>query len=354
MNRYGWDPEWSRTTDLDSWIVGRVVSEDRKGYRIETDAGSVRAILTGRSRREWNEIDYPAVGDWVELAGDSSATILTVNRVLPRRTALVRQAAGRLTRPQVIAANVDTVFCVTSLNRDFNPRRIERYVTAIWDSGAAPVIVLTKADVCDDTEEYLQQLPPSAFGVSTLVVSAVADLGMEQLREYCTSGKTLAFVGSSGAGKSTLINCLMGKEVLKVGEIREDDARGRHTTTRRELLTIPTGGIVIDTPGMREFQLWGDEPAGIESAFPEIEELLGKCRYRDCQHEGDDGCAIEAALESGELSEARLASYKKLMREEAFQKRRRDDAAKRAEQQKWRRITVNMRQRKKSGDWKKG
>ena len=334
--------------------MGRVVSEDRKGYRIQTEHGPVRAILTGRTRREWSEIDYPAVGDWVELGGEATATIMTVNRVLPRRTALVRQAAGRLTRPQVIATNVDTVFCVTSLNRDFNPRRIERYVTAIWDSGADPVIVLTKADICDDPGEYLGQLPSAAFGVATLVVSAVNQLGMDQLVEYCVPGKTLAFVGSSGAGKSTLINHLMGDEVLKVGEIREDDARGRHTTTHRELLTIPTGGIVIDTPGMREFQLWGEEPAGLQSAFPEIDALIEQCRYRDCQHEGDEGCAVTGALQSGELSHGRLASFQKLMREEAFQKRRRDEAAQRSEQKKWRRITLNMRQRKKAGDWKKG
>jgi ribosome biogenesis GTPase len=235
---------------------------------------------------------------------------------------------GGKTDEQVLAANIDTVFLVSGLDGDYNVRRLERYVTVAWDSGAVPVIVLNKADLRDDIEEVVEEVESVAFGVPVLALSAAENTGMEQLTEYIKPGKTAAFLGSSGVGKSTLINRLLGEEKLKTTEVREDDQRGRHTTTHRELLLLPEGGIVIDTPGMRELQLWADDE-GLSRTFPDIEALFEQCRFRDCTHNSEPGCAVKQALDDGSLDRKRYQNYLKLQKELKHLSTRKDIKAQR-------------------------
>ena len=257
---------------------------------------------------------WPAVGDWVALRPPTGEGTAMIHAVLPRKSKFSRKVAGQRTDEQVVAANIDTIFLVSGLDGDFNPRRIERYLTAAWDSGAAPVVVLNKLDRCEHPDECLLEAQAVAMGVPVHRVSAKTGENCDELLAYLGRGKTVGLLGSSGVGKSTLINRLLGREVQKTGEVRESDDRGRHITTHRELFFAPTGGLLIDTPGMREIQLWeGDQ--GIESTFADIEELAESCRFGDCKHQGEPGCAVLAAVESGELAPDRLESYRKLQRE---------------------------------------
>ncbi|MDO5133100.1 MAG: ribosome small subunit-dependent GTPase A [Eubacteriales bacterium] len=259
--------------------------------------------------------DYPVVGDYMmaELNGTDTAVI---HMVLPRKSIFVRKAAGSTKTEQAVAANVDTVFLCMALNNDFNLRRLERYLAVAWDSGATPVVLLTKADLCRDLPEKIAMVEAVAMGVDIITVSVMESGGCRAIEPYLTEGKTLAFVGSSGVGKSTLINALLGEDRLKTNGLRDDD-RGRHTTTHRELIDLPCGACVIDTPGMRELGMW-DAGEGISGAFADIEELALKCRFNDCSHGSEPGCAVRAALGRGELSEARFLSWQKLRAENAY------------------------------------
>jgi ribosome biogenesis GTPase len=254
------------------------------------------------------------VGDWVALRPPTGDGRAMIHAILPRTSKFSRKSAGQRTDEQVVAANVDTIFLVSGLDGDFNPRRIERYLTAAWDSGAQPVVVLNKLDRCDDPERCLLETEAVAMGVPVHRVSALTGQGCDALRDYLGPGLTVGLLGSSGVGKSTLINRLLGREVQKTGDVRESDDRGKHTTTHRELFRVPTGGLLIDTPGLRELQLW-EADQGIESAFADIEELAEDCRFGDCGHAGEPGCAVEEALASGTLAPERLESYCKLQRE---------------------------------------
>jgi ribosome biogenesis GTPase / thiamine phosphate phosphatase len=329
---------------------GRVVAEDRGLYLVATAGGDVTASVSGRFRFHAIEDPsaWPAVGDWVVL--DARADGATIHAVLPRRSAFSRLAAGKETRTQVIGANVDVVFIVTSLNHDFNLRRLERYLAAAWESGARPVVVLSKADLADDLDGSLLAAESVAPGVPILVVSAVSGTGLDTMRELLAPGRTLAVVGSSGVGKSTLINALAGRELQAVAEIRLDDGRGRHTTIRRELVRLDGGALVLDTPGMREFGL--DDEAGVGSSFADLEAIAASCRFSDCGHRSEPGCAVQIATRNGTLTPARVEAYVKLSREAAHAERRHDALARIAERRRWKIInkSVQSHMRERYGD----
>lgn len=319
----------------------RVVSQERDLYRIEGPQGEQPAVLRGRFRREARSMtDYPAVGDWVEAQAESDGGVAVIERVLPRSSALVRRAAGDPLTEQVIAANIDTVFVCMAPDIDFSLRRLERYLALIWQSGATPVVLLTKSDCCDHPAELLAEARASCPGVDVLALCAPED-GGAPLRPYLGLGKTVAFVGSSGVGKSTLVNRLLGQDCLLTGDVQRG-GRGRHTSTRRQLLHLPDGASLIDTPGMREVGLWEAEE-GLQAAFPEIEALARACRFRDCSHEGEPGCAVRAALASGELDESRFQAYRKLLAEN----RRAGCDARAAKEEKFKRIARINRSRRK-------
>ena len=295
----------------------RIAEEHRGLYNLWTEAGEAQARLSGRFRHVNgpNHDEYPAVGDWVVLRDGG-----IVEDVLPRLSALKRKRAFRSTSAQVIAANLDTVFIVTSLNADLNPRRLERYLAMVWDSGAQPVVVLSKSDLCDATAQRQAETEAVSIGVAVHALCALEGLGMEQIEPYVQPGRTVALVGSSGVGKSTIINTLAGEHLQKVKEIRRDAYRGQHTTTSRQLVRLRDGALLIDTPGMRELGLH-DGNAGIGGAFADIEDLAARCRFRDCLHSGEPRCAVSAALDDGSLDEDRWLSYAKLKRELAHMAR---------------------------------
>lgn len=288
----------------------RVGTQSHGLYRLLSALGEHRAELAGRLR---HTSEQPAVGDWVaaDLRADGTGTI---RHVLPRRTAFSRKEASDVSREQVVAANVDTVFLVAALGHDLNGRRLERYLTLAWESGARPVFVLTKADLHPDHADDLAVVEAVAFGVDTHVTSALTGQGVDALARYAAPGQTVALLGSSGVGKSSLVNALAGEELLATGVVREPDERGRHTTTHRELVRLPEGGLLLDTPGMRELQLW-DSAQGLDQAFADVAEHLERCRFSDCEHRTEPGCAVRAALSEGTLRRDRWESYVKLQRE---------------------------------------
>jgi len=319
----------------------RVVAEDRGSYLVQTARGERRASVTGRYRFDAGDdpAAYPAVGDWVAVeARDDGAS---VHAVLPRRTSVLRHAPGVRSVAQVVAANVDVVFVVASLNQDLNLRRLERYLALAWESGAEPIVILSKADIGDALEATLSQVESIAVGVTIIVVSAIDGRGIDELRTHLRPGATVAFVGSSGVGKSTLVNTIAGDDVTVVREIREDDARGRHATSRRQLHRMPDGGLVLDTPGMRELGLW-DADAGLERSFADIDALAATCRFSDCGHAGEPGCAVAAAITDGDLDASRFEGWKKLEREARHLERRVDHFAREAERRRWRTISKSV------------
>lgn len=299
------------TFDRGDHAPGRIVRVDRGTVTAETEAGPVTAVVSG-SLDPSGEAGPPAVGDWVAL--DMTADTVVVRAVLPRAGALVRRQPGAATREQAVAANVDLVFVVESVERGPNPRRIERAVALAWEGGATPVVVLTKVDLVDDVGAVVDRATHGAAFIDIVAVSAVRGVGIDRLRARLEPGITAVMLGPSGVGKSTLANRLLGEPRLAVSPVRSGDAKGRHTTTHRELVALPGGGCLIDTPGVRELGLWLDAEA-VGSAFPEIEAAAEGCRFRDCRHLTEPGCAVRAAVESGSIDAARLASYHRLRRE---------------------------------------
>ncbi|MCX6834309.1 MAG: ribosome small subunit-dependent GTPase A, partial [candidate division Zixibacteria bacterium] len=297
--------------------------------------------------------EYPSVGDWVLIGTDDGGGDAVIQMVLPRRSCFSRKAIlaggpthgdGR-TEEQVLAANIDIAFLVSGLDGDWNPRRIERFLSVTYDSGASPVILLNKADVCDDVAARISEVSELAMGVPVHALSAVERSGLEGVRGHVTKGRTAVFLGSSGVGKSTIINGLLGEDRLDTGGVRLDDSRGRHTTTRRELLLLPGGGMVVDTPGLRRIQLWGDE-AGLERTFADIEHLVRECRFSDCHHVSEPGCAVRAAIARGELSEDRFESFVKLQKELRNLAVRKDARVQKQSQRAWdKRCSRIMRER---------
>lgn len=330
LTELGWSSFFQNQLDADAALIpSRVAGENREVYRIFCEQGEFPAALSGKLRHESaSRVGLPAVGDWVLARLRPGEERATIHRVLSRKSSFSRKMAGRKTEEQIIAANVDVVFLVSSLNREFNRRRIERYVTLAWNSGARPVIVLNKADLREDEDaaNIRREMKEAANGIQVILASVVRGDGLAELRAIPQIGVTAAFLGSSGVGKSSLINSLMGTHELATQTIRESDDRGRHTTTARQLLLLPQGGIVIDTPGMRELQLW-DAGEGIEETFADIQELAAECRFRDCRHQAEPGCAVRSAVQAGALAAERLESLQKLAREEQFLEAKLDAAA---------------------------
>ncbi len=294
----------------------RVIQQEKGLYQIVSPSGTRQARVSGRFQYDAKTAsDFPAVGDYV-MADLTGGDMAVIHRVLPRKSVFLRKAAGSAKTEQIVAANVDTVFLCMALNNDFNLRRLERYLSVAWDSGAVPVVLLTKADLCDDLPAKLALVQGVATGVDIITVSALERDGCQSIAPYLAEGKTLAFVGSSGVGKSTLTNALLGEDRQKTNGLRGDD-KGRHTTTHRELIALPGGATVIDTPGMRELGIW-DASEGLSAAFADVDALAARCRFKDCTHRTEPGCAVRASLERGELSEARLLSYQKLCAENAW------------------------------------
>jgi ribosome biogenesis GTPase / thiamine phosphate phosphatase len=283
-------------------------------------SGKLRGVADVEGEGAW-----PAVGDWVaaEVVADERAIL---HWVLPRRGVFSRKAPGKRIEQQVVAANVDMAFLVAALDMDFSPRRLERYLAQCWDSGVSPVVVLNKEDECDDVAARVAETERVAIGVPVIALSARTGQGVQRLEELLSPGKTIVLLGSSGVGKSTLVNRLLDEERQATKPTREADSKGRHTTTARQIFRLPGGGLLMDTPGLREFGLWNVD-SGIKETFADIEELARECRFGDCRHEGEPGCAVRAAVESGTLDESRVENRKKLEREQEFQRRKSDPEA---------------------------
>lgn len=313
--------------------MARVGAQHRDVYMIITSGGEMTARVSGKLQfAARSPEEYPAVGDWVLIEkAEGKDENAVIRHILPRRSCLERKAPGTGNRRQIIAANIDTLFICMAFDSDYNLRRIERYLAVAWDSMAVPVIVLTKSDLCDAAEARIAEVSLASPGVDVVSVSSWCGDGLEGIQQYLKKGKTVAFIGSSGVGKSTLLNRLMGADVQVTGSVREDDGKGRHVTTHRELFILPRGGVVIDTPGMREIQI---ASADVSRAFPDIEELASGCRFRDCRHDTEPDCAVKQAVEAGRLSNRRLESYKKLQKEAVFNERKESMTAAQAEKRK--------------------
>lgn len=308
-----------KENNLEKYLLGRVCAQHRTLYKVATESGEITATISGRLQYELiNKKDYPVVGDWVELENLGYGEGI-IHEIKERKTLICRKVAGGRSEEQVLAANIDKIFITMSLNNNFNLRRLERYINIAWDSGAIPIILLTKLDLCEDLEEKLIELDEVAIGIDKISVSSLTGEGVEIVRKLIGNDDTVVFIGSSGVGKSTIINKLLGEDIQVTKEVGEAD-KGRHTTTHRELFILPTGGAIIDTPGMRELQL---SQGDVESTFKDIEELSLRCHFSDCSHKSEPRCAIKEAIEKGELSKERFENYKKIKREIANEEKRR-------------------------------
>ena len=317
-------------------VLGRVIEEQRDSFLVALEVRDVRCTISGRLRHEAvDRLDVPVVGDWVVVAAPrGSSGDGVVHAILPRRSVLVRKEVGRSGHSQPIAANVDVVLIATSANADFSVGRLERYVALAWESGAQPVVLLTKLDLCESAASYVEQAEAACPGVPIVGVSAVTGAGLESLATHLAPGRTAALVGSSGVGKSTLVNRLLGRDEQRVVAIRERDATGVHTTTSRRLLRLPSGALLVDTPGMREVGLAGDD-GGVESTFSDIEAFATDCRFRDCSHTVEPGCGVRTAIDDGRLDARRFESYEKLRREALWMARKNDPAARSVQRKEW-------------------
>jgi len=351
LERFGWNSFFEacfHSYGEPEMCPARVAVEYGQSYRVYSEHGELTAEVSGRLRHQsLSRQDLPAVGDWVAVRPRLEESRATIHHILPRRSCFARKVAGLRSEEQIVGANIDTVFVITSLNNDFNLRRIERYLAATWESGASPVIILSKADLCDEIEEKFREVERIALGVAVHVISVLKDESLDALDQYFQSGKTVAMLGSSGVGKSTLINRLVGSDIQKVREIRLSDDRGKHATTHRELIVLPRGGLVLDTPGMRELQFWeaGD---GLRETFDDIQSLAAHCQFGDCSHSSEPNCAVRAAIERGAVDAERFESYKKLQKENDYFELRRAVGAKAAEKTRWRKIMGSKRPKKKS------
>jgi ribosome biogenesis GTPase len=348
LERYGWSETLQREYVIEPGLLpARVIIQQRGLYVVVCALGEMTASLSGRFMRDAAEGDFPVAGDWVAVAARPNEGRATIRQLLPRAGVFRRRAAGPgAPRAQVVAANVDIALLLASLNADLSARRMERYLAAAWEGNADPVIVLTKSDVCDDVEPLRAAIEAVAFGVPVHVISALTGDGLAVLAQHLTVGKTAVLLGSSGVGKSTLVNALAGKTLMHTQAIVEGDSLGRHTTTHRELILLPSGALILDTPGMRELGLW-EADSGVSTAFADVETLAAACRFHDCRHGSEPGCAVQAALADGSLDRARWNSFGKLQRELAFEERKNDPRARAEARKVWLRRSKNYRAQKK-------
>jgi ribosome biogenesis GTPase len=348
LTRWGWNSYFEAFWRGGRWenaVPARVIAQQRKFWRVAGDFGECWAEASGKLRLAAEEgADWPAVGDWVAVEFHSADTTAMIREVLPRRSKFVRKAPGKKMEEQVIATNVDEALLVSALDGDFNPRRVERYLAQCWESGARPVIVLNKADACEEARWKAPEMERVAIGTAVCVVSARTGEGFGELEELLRPGHTLVLLGSSGVGKSTIANRLLGQMVQEVQPVRESDRKGRHTTTARELFALPGGALLMDTPGLREMQLW-DAEEGVGQVFADIDSLAARCRFGDCRHEAEPGCAVQAALKGGTLDAARLENQRKLLREQEFLRRKVDPEARQEQNEQWKRIHRAARQK---------
>jgi ribosome biogenesis GTPase / thiamine phosphate phosphatase len=346
LEALGWNGFFQEqiTSELAGLRMARVVEEQRGLCRV-AGAFDGWAELGGHLRHEIRSAaDLPAIGDWVGVSAEQRAERAVIRCRLQRRSTVSRKAAGRAVDEQVLAANVDTIFIVTAFTADLNPRRIERYLTLVWEAGAVPVVVLNKSDLSEDPSAAAAATRARLPLVDVLSVSGLSRHGLDELGPYLKPAATVALLGSSGVGKSTLINGLLGHDLQRVSAVSDGSGKGRHTTTARQLVELPGGALLIDTPGMRELQPWVDESA-IDGVFEDVSQLARACRFADCGHAGEPGCAVLEAVSSGTLDASRLEHYRRLLREAAFEERKRDKSAAAEEKRRWKRINQSMKER---------
>jgi ribosome biogenesis GTPase / thiamine phosphate phosphatase len=346
LKELGWNESWQKHLDSlgdKGLLPARVAREDKDSYLILGEQGEWIAKVSGNFLHKADSgADFPAVGDWVTVQNQRQDGMVIIENVLQRKSKFSRKEAGGRTEEQVLAVNIDTVFLVSGLDGNFSLRRIERYLTLAWDSGASPVILLNKSDLCDELEACIREVETVSLGVPVFAMSATQNQGVDALSGYIIKGKTVVFLGSSGVGKSTIVNALLGEDRQEVNSISDAMGKGKHTTTRRELIMLPGGGLMIDTPGMRELQVWG-EGDGLKRAFNDIEEIAKACRFRDCRHDAEPGCAVRNAVENGFLDPERFHSYRKLQKEFQFLARRDDNRARLIEKKNAKRLAKEIR-----------
>ncbi len=338
LEEWGWDARWAEAFGGDAakgFFPARLIEEQRGLFQIMSEQGVKSARTTGNMRHKAaDRADLPAVGDWIAAEFPKNEKVALIRRILPRRTKLSRKAAGDVMMEQVIAANLDTVLVMTALNAEFSVRRLERFLTVSRESGAEPVLVLNKADACPDSAAFLEQARSVAGNASVIAISAKTGAGLDALNAWIKPGLTVGLVGSSGVGKSTLVNRLAGNEKIKTAATRATDERGRHTTTHRQLFVLPGGGILLDTPGMREMQFW-EADQGLAKTFDEIESLAPGCRFKDCAHGAEPGCAVKTAVEAGTVTQERVDAWRKLKGEANKDYRRKEITPQAGEKAKW-------------------
>jgi len=348
LKKYGWNKHWevqSKGYRELGLLPGRIMGQERQSYLVATAEGERAGELSGKMRHKGNV--RPAVGDWVAFSVESNDGPVRIEAVFERRSRLARKEAGTKIREQVIAANIDVVFLVSSLDADFNLRRIERYLTTIGKSGARPVLLLSKLDAAADPEGMRLAAESCAPGVPVIALSAKSGEGMEAFDAHMSPGETAVLVGSSGVGKSTLVNRVLGREVQAVGAVREDNSKGRHVTSSRKIFLLPSGAMLMDTPGMRELQLWVEEGEGMERAFEDIDDLLTRCRFSDCSHDTEPGCALTEALASGEIPEERYQNWLKLKNELESLRKKKEIVADSNAKKRRKKINLDYQARKK-------
>ena len=350
LSAFGWDGDFERKFQKfkeEDFLPARVVESNRLAYTLFSDVGEILGKLSGNYRIKCQSNgDYPTVGDWIIFKPRTNTRFVSIQGMLERKSKFSRKVSGRGLGEQVIAANIDTIFIVSGLDQEFNVRRLERYVVLAAESNAEFVFILNKADLCKDADDIIAKTKSLFPNIHIFQVSALDNQGLDQLKQYIQYGKTIVFLGSSGVGKSTIINCLLGEERQKTGHLSNHNGRGRHITSSKNLILLPSGGLVIDTPGLREIQMLASGE-GLGSAFSDIEQLSKNCKYKNCKHIDVAGCAVLAAVSDGTLSEKRLRSYHKLKREIEYNNSRIDVKSKNKKNKFWRTVTKQRKQMQK-------